>query len=383
MVNFPGRNGRRRRVLNEEVLSASSSHAVLRAFDRDDASREAPRYSDAAGVEHHPQVTDFVPRRYRTIGLLLLVGGLAASGLALLHYFAPAVAASVGSADVARFEINSPGHLAGWVEAITLLVASVTCALVYSIRRHRIDDIRGRYRIWLAASAACLVLSANSVAALHQVLAHSLGHATGWTALRGDAVWWLLVGGPPLAWIVARAIFDTLECRLAVSLLLAALLSYATSATSYFGLVAGLDQRSEPMITGTAILAGHWLLMLGIVSYARFVILDAQGLIAARPRVARKKKARAAKTEPGKSEPKPTTAAVPTVLSAVGYSRRQQADFSQRAEPRSSDQWVDGSRPERDPYDDDDEEDSDGDDRKLTKSERKRMRKMKTQGRAA
>jgi hypothetical protein len=70
-------------------------------------------------------------------------------------------------------------------------------------------------------------------------------------------------------------------------------------------------------------------------------------------------------------------------LSAVGYSRRQQADFSQRAEPRSSDQWVDGSRPERDPYDDDDEEDSDGDDRKLTKSERKRMRKMKTQGRAA
>ena len=74
MVNFPGRNGRRRRVLNEEVLSASSSHAALRAVDRDDASREAPRYSDAAGVENHPQITDFVPRRYRTIALLVLVG---------------------------------------------------------------------------------------------------------------------------------------------------------------------------------------------------------------------------------------------------------------------------------------------------------------------
>ena len=51
-----------------------------------------------------------------------------------------------------------------------LLLASATCLLIYSIRRHRIDDFRGRYRIWLAASAACLVLSANSVAGLHSVL---------------------------------------------------------------------------------------------------------------------------------------------------------------------------------------------------------------------
>jgi hypothetical protein len=383
MVNLPGRNGRRRRVLNEEVLSASSSHAVLRAFDHDDAARETPRYSDAAGVEHHPQITDFVPRRYRTIALLLLVGAVTASGLALLHFFAPAVAASMGSADAARFEINAPGNLASWVEAITLLVASVTCALVYCIRRHRIDDIRGRYRIWLAASAACLVMSANSVVALHQVLGHSLGYLSGWTALRGDAVWWLLAGGAPLAWIVARAIFDTLECRLAAALLIAALVCYTTSAASYFGIVAGLDSRIESMITGTAILAGHWLLLLGIVSFARFVILDAQGLISARPRAAGKKAMRAAKTESNKTASKSTTTAAPTVLSAVGYSRRQQSDSTQPATSRSSPQWVDGSRPERDSFDDDDDQDSDGDDRKLTKSDRKRLRKLKSQGRAA
>jgi hypothetical protein len=226
-------------------------------------------------------------------------------------------------------------------------------------------------------------MSANSVAALHQVLTHSLVHVTGWTALRGDAVWWLLIGGPLLAWIVARAVFDSLECRLAAALLFAALLGYATSAASYFGLVAGLDQRIEPMITGTAILAGHWLVMLGIVSYARFVILDAQGLISARPRAARKKKIRAAETEFSKNASRSTTSAAPTVLSAVGYSRRQQTDSPQPAKSRSSEQWVDGSRPERDPYDDDVEEDSDGDDRKLSKSERKRLRKLKTQGRAA
>ena len=40
MVNFPGRNGRRRRVLNEEVLSASSSHArAARLSTQDELAR--------------------------------------------------------------------------------------------------------------------------------------------------------------------------------------------------------------------------------------------------------------------------------------------------------------------------------------------------------
>ncbi len=382
MVNFPGRNGRRRRVLNEEVLSASSSHAVLRAFDQDDVYRQAPRYSDAAGVEHHPQITDFVPRRYRTIGLLLLIGAVTTSGLALLHYFAPMLAASLGSTEVASFETAAPGNLSGWVEAVTLLLASVTCALVYSIRRHRIDDIRGRYRIWLAASAACLVMSVNSVASLHQVLAHSLGHVTGWTALRDDAVWWVM-GGLPLAWIIARALVDTLECRLAASLLVAATLCYTASAGCYFGYVAGLEARLESMVTRTAILAGHWLLLVGVGSYARFVILDAQGLIAARPRAARKKTSRGSKSEHQQTEAEPSGTAAPTLLSAVGYSRRQHSESTQSTKSRSTDRWVDGSRPERDPYEDDSDEDSAGDERKLTKSDRKRLRKLKTQNRAA
>ena len=36
-------------------------------------------------------------------------------------------------------------------------MASATCLLTYSIRRHRIDDYRGRYRVWLGAALACLV----------------------------------------------------------------------------------------------------------------------------------------------------------------------------------------------------------------------------------
>ncbi len=70
MSRFLGRDSRRRRVLNEDALSASTAHLALRAVTPDEPSDGTPRYSEAAGVEHHPQVTDFVPRKFRTIGML-------------------------------------------------------------------------------------------------------------------------------------------------------------------------------------------------------------------------------------------------------------------------------------------------------------------------
>ena len=66
MANILGRNDRRRRVLNEEALSASTAHLALRRGDVELAAAKTQRYSEQAGVEHHPQITDFLPRRFST-----------------------------------------------------------------------------------------------------------------------------------------------------------------------------------------------------------------------------------------------------------------------------------------------------------------------------
>jgi hypothetical protein len=71
MVNLPGRD-RRRRVLKDEVLAASSNYANHRSQNDEAPAVSAPRYSDAAGVENHPQITDFIPRRYATIAMHFL-----------------------------------------------------------------------------------------------------------------------------------------------------------------------------------------------------------------------------------------------------------------------------------------------------------------------
>jgi hypothetical protein len=384
MVNFPGRNSRRRRVLNEEVLSASASHLAVRSVARDDEASDAPRYSDAAGVENHPQVTDFVPRRYPTIALLVLAGIATSSVLGLLDYFRASIAARLGASNVGALDSSAGGSVSAWVQSIVLLAGSGLCQLIYSIRRHRIDDIRGRYRIWQAAMVACLLLSANSVAGVHKTVADVLGNLTGWTALPGGAIWWLVLGGVPVVWIIVRTLLDVRECRLSTALVVSAVLLYVTSVLSFLGALPASDARVAVIVTNAALLIGHWLVFAAAVAQARFVVLDAQGLITAGVRVVRERKAQAklASMEDGTQQASPITAKRSIAENVVKRHSTRPAPTGNRAETA---QWIDGSSPERDPYDDGGDGDDGGPDdgHKLGKSQRKRMRKLKAQSRAA
>jgi hypothetical protein len=383
MFSLPGRNGRRRRVLNEEVLSASSSHVALRAMADDrEASHDAPRYSDAAGVENHPQVTDFVPRRYSTIAVLVLAGVLTTAALGALHYFAMPIAAASGFADIGLLAMSAPGSLATWIAAVVLLIIAVMCLLVYSIRRHRIDDYRGRYRIWLAAAAACVLASADSVVGLHDALAQTLSHHTGWAALRAGAIWWLAIAGLPLSWIAVRVLVDIKECRVAAALLLAGIAGCVAAGASFLGLIPASDLRIETLTTGAASLVGNWLLLAGVASYARFVVLDVQGLVpvvrrTVKPAKSIKSTARAAKPA------SPSSKLATSIFAAAGRQRPATlSDLPPAKSPASAAEWTDGRRAERDEYDED-SDDEGSDDHKLSKSQRKRLRKLKARNRAA
>jgi hypothetical protein len=376
MVN---RNGRRRRVLNEEVLSASSARVARLSATSNESASQAPRYSDAAGVENHPQITDFVPRRYRTISLIVAGGAAIVALLGVMHYFAQTIAAFAGLPTLRPFDLGTPGSIAAWISAVVLSVASAGCLLIFSIRRHRIDDFRGRYRVWLGASATCLMLSATSVAGLHQVVAYSLSHVTGWTALRDGSAWWVAVAGLPLAWIGIRVMLDVKECRLAATFMCATVGCYAGSAASYFGFIPVAEQQNASLVTGATMLLGHWLCFASVVTYARFVILDAQGLIAVRRPAPKKQSQKQEKVK--QEDEKKSAESKPTVLSVVNYTRNK---ASQSEAANDDDKWIDGRRPERKSYEsyDEEEEDSEGGS-KLSKADRKRLRKLKAQNRAA
>lgn len=398
MALFSGRTGRRRRVLNEEVLSASSTHHVMRAVDREATDEEAPRYSDAASVENHPQVTDFVPRRFRTLAMVVAIGLGSTAVLEVLHNYAGRLSEVLGPWATAAIDLTASGSLAAWLSAVLLLVASITCLLIYSLRRHKIADFRGRYRIWLAAAAACLLLSVDSVAAFHRLLAVAASHFTQWTALRGDAIWWLALGGIPLSWIAVRVLLDVSESRLAISTFVASIAAYVVATASYLGWLSALVPANEPMVTVGATLVGHWLLLVAVVSYARFVVLDAQGLVPVR--ISRwHSRSELSQSHRFSQADQETTAMVsrsanpdreydrsdedeenvPFVSDMKSF-RRRMKNAKQSSAAASSTQWVDGSEPD---VSGDEDDGPGGRQRKLSKAERKRLRKLKARDQAA
>jgi hypothetical protein len=355
--------------LNEDVLSASSSHLALRAMqDEEDATATPPRYSEAAGVEHHPQITDFIPRRYRSIALVGLTGAAMVAVLVAINTFVVPNSQRLGMPHTVPFDLGVRGSLADWTAAVVLLVASAICWIIFSIRQHRIDDIRGRYHVWFLASMVCLMMSANSVSSLHLVIASALSQMTGWQALRDGAVWWLAVAGLPIAWIATRAILDASESRLAGAMALFGAGCYAFAFASYLGWIPITDPRAESSITAGARLLGHWSLLVGVIAYARYVILDAQGLIPIRLR----------RSESRESSAPERTGGSRQTMGVIGPGNTSTAQSSRKSSALRA-EWIDGSQPE----DDENEDDDRGKGEKLHKSERKQLRRPKPQKRAA
>lgn len=387
MANFPGRTGRRRRVLNEEVLSASSSHVALRAVSAPRSNDpHAPRYGEAASVENHPQITDFVPRRFSTFAMVAALALLSTIALEAIHLYCGRVAAVLGSWATAPLDLTAAGSLAAWLSAVLLLLACFTCLLVYSIRRHKIADDRGRYRIWLAASAACLLLSVASVAPWHRLLAAAAAHYTPWAALRESVFAWILLAGLPLGWIAVRVLADVCESKLATSALVMAIACYLTAVAGKLGWLPQIGPVNEPMATAGATLMGHWMLLLAVVGYARFVVLDAQGLIAVRSPLSRAKSESADRETKRVSQQALRGDAYESddddyayAGSVKSFRRRQKTARRSGSATARQTEWIDGSLPGP-------PEDDDGPaprQRKLSKSERKRLRKLKARERAA
>ncbi len=340
MARNNGRWGRLRRVLNEDL---STSTAIYGAADVDRTPGDTPRYGAGANIENHPQVTDYVPRRFRIVGVILAGG----AGLGLLAetiaHNADTLSGILGVTSAELTAIMSD-RLVGWTSAIALVVAAAYARVIYLLKRHRLDDLRGRYRVWRHASWLAILLSANCVVALHSLLAHAAGHLTNFHPLGGDAAWWLvptaLIGG----WVLARLIRNAAECRTALMMFTLSALSF-TAATAG---AAGWSPMNSPLwadtLTRSLPLVGCLCVLAGTLLTARYVVLDVQGLI----------------EHEFESANPAAVVAKSAARNSVSSSGSLSADEDQEVT------WTDGSEPDND-YSDDD--------RPLSKAERKRLRK--------
>ena len=363
------RDQRRRRVLNEERRSASEVLAAS-ASSSATAGADAPRYGEQAGIEHHPQITDFIPRRKRAVLTTLAVGVGVAAGTQFVAQNAATLAAVLPGVPAQQVAGQLAHGIAAWVAAVGLLLVAALARIIYSLRRHRVDDVRGRYRVWRWIAAGSLVASLNAVVGAHQLVARAAAAVTGWSLTSSANEWWLAPLALVAGWIGIRLALEIAESRAALGLTTLAGATYAVAAAAALGWAPAALGVSAGALAGALPLVGHTLALAAMMVFARYVVLDVQGLIEHKPHrpAASAAKARRAAVKAAATTGATTPVAAPA---AIGSASKTAATAVKPTATAAS-------------LTDDDEGDADENagDRRLSKAERKRLRKMR-QGRAA
>jgi hypothetical protein len=279
---------RRRRLLSEDPNASETPRT------RSNAAGPPLGYAEAARRQHQWHVTDLVPLRGWLHALLFLSGCAAIGAVGSAYWFVP------GAADGRwpLLDLAQDGSLAAWLGAAWLACAAPLALVIFAVRRHRLDDYRGRYRMWLYLIPALLWLSLEQTAALHSTVREGLQAATGWTFFAASALpYWPLTLATLLGALGVRLAFETRRCSLATAGVVAALL------IGFAGLAVELNWvqlevgRTRTTALVTLQLSAVLVLLASLGAYARHVVLAAEGQLTVRV-----KKPRVRATQAGSSE---------------------------------------------------------------------------------
>ena len=370
MSNAASRGDRRRRVLNEEIISASREAA---AYSGDPNGKTSPgrRFVLTPGDVSSAIATRVFPRSHWITAVLVIAMVAVCSGLAFAHRGSTSLALTMGPVGQSMVDLQSATSIGGWLTSSLLIALAIYCTLVMIVRSRRADDFKGRYRWWGTAAVTCVVLSLCGSTGLHEAVAATLARITSLSLLPNHAIWWLVPAVAFGGWLIARLIAEVAESRISLVLMLLGVVAVSASAGSAIVADAGSLPPVIDFVPQLLNVVGVCLLFAGVVAYSRHIAAQVAGGVT----VASTRAVSDSKSEPpplklagqgGKedSEPQPKTKA-----KAKAKSKRAAGPVVQ---------WTDGS----DGSSTSDFDEQENKPRKLSKAERKRLRRAQ-QRRAA
>lgn len=157
------RMDRRRRIVRESAANyatptadtARSSRKIRRDLPSHHAAIlsgiQTPNYSQDVRKTCQLRVVQWIPMRSGALAILIAAGWAIWCTLLLCHYFFHSNANSVGRSPVPflqLLDLRSPHSIANWMTCQLWFLTAFASWLVYSIRKHRLDDFSATYRIW-------------------------------------------------------------------------------------------------------------------------------------------------------------------------------------------------------------------------------------------
>lgn len=356
---------RRRRVLMDEVAAKdreeepSESKPVRRATVR--------LYSDGAVGDRQPRITDLIPTRWLPLTLLSAFLVLAPAALVVLGHQMYARGFVQNTPALAALDLTQRGNVAEWFTSLMLAGGAILSVGIFSIRRYRTDDYQGQYRLWLLVAAALTCVSLDSSTHIREAFGFLVARLTGQVILGKSAGWCLLgyflLGGA----LSIRVGIEIYRSKAAAAMLCLTLGLLATLAVAAAGVTFVEDPLTALVIRTSLVFASSASLVLTLASYARFVHREAQGLLA----VAKRKKAKPADESKKKSK-------------TTENSESEESRSEGKASPGGAKSGpLAGKGALKPAAQDEDDEDEEEDDRsgsgKLSKSERKRLKRLQSQ----
>lgn len=230
-------------------------------------------------MERQPRVSDLIPSHPLAF-LLWFLGGLAVIvGLEALYAWMPELAAMTQDGRVAAFDLDGEGSLAAWFSSTTLMLASLLALIVWSIRRHKPDDYHARYRVWAWAATCWLILAIDESASLHEGFKELAVWLTGLRPGMDGSLWWVAAYLPLLGWVGVRLLMEMKSCRSSTCALAAAAICYLAAVAVQLGWLLPETGARGVMLEEGCEMLGNLFLALAMAVHARYVILEAQGLL--------------------------------------------------------------------------------------------------------
>jgi hypothetical protein len=353
------RGERRRRLLQDGLLTSQNgeeAHSVTHSITA--TGRRYVLGADNLALRLGQAITPTSTAAWsaNVCGLLALV----AATVAAQHYqnLAP-------QAFTQLVQLGQLGSLSAWLVTAAWGVIAALSLVVFQMRRRRNDDFRGRYKWWLAAGAAALLLSVDGATHWRSIAADAIASSTGTSALRADAYGCATLDVVLFGLVAMKVLFDLRDQRGPFVFGLTALICFGSSVGLSAAGFAGLFPAGLGLAGATFALLAPWSFVRGIV---REVAAAAAGEMPAQARRAVKEQPPQVKlATPPVVEQKPEIKAAEPVR-AVERPRVVQhdeddaeessAESSARTTPKKQKaKWVSGAKGSyRDNYEADDEE---------------------------